>query len=327
MALYIAEIVTIVRHKKFHKSSFYALFVVRAIPDLLYVLNSFYGMRLPVIIGAVLYPIYSKFPNWMLVMFFFLGGHTLQANNLVTAFILLNRLTAIAMPTKHEKIWQHFVPFITILVYFMPTLFCCPAFKIDAILILNDPNSTTDRSFFVVNDGDETYAFYLIFISAVFSLIFLILCVLLNICTFVAYKLHMKKVRTNENNFDDVEKKLLFYALATFLGHTLVTSMFLIYIITDSKTQAMLIVYYPLIMDTGTVVLSSWLLLWASGTFRQQLIKDFAIIRITNIQNIRVHAIAGPRNNNHRPVGGAVRHQLQTRFSSSVQQQLPAILT
>ncbi|KAI3416445.1 hypothetical protein GPALN_005980 [Globodera pallida] len=57
--------------------------------------------------------------------------------------------------------------------------------------------------------------------------------------------------------------------------------------------------YYPLIMDTGTVILSSWLLLWASGTFRQQLIKDFAIIRKINIQNIRGVAMKGPRNNNH----------------------------
>ncbi|KAI3417592.1 hypothetical protein GPALN_013313 [Globodera pallida] len=104
MALYIAEIVTIVRHKKFH-NSFYALFVMRAIPDLLYVLNSFYGNRLPSIIGAVLYPIYSKFPNWMLAMFYFIAGHTFQANNLVTAFILLNRLTTIIMPTKHEMIF------------------------------------------------------------------------------------------------------------------------------------------------------------------------------------------------------------------------------
>uniref|UniRef100_A0A183BJ89 Serpentine receptor class gamma n=1 Tax=Globodera pallida TaxID=36090 RepID=A0A183BJ89_GLOPA len=85
MALYIAEIVTIVRHKKF-QNSFYALFVMRAIPDLLYVLGTFYAERLPLIIGAVLYPIYSKFPNWMFTMFFFIAGHTYQANNLVTVF-------------------------------------------------------------------------------------------------------------------------------------------------------------------------------------------------------------------------------------------------
>uniref|UniRef100_A0A914HSR8 Secreted protein n=1 Tax=Globodera rostochiensis TaxID=31243 RepID=A0A914HSR8_GLORO len=71
--------------------------------------------------------------------------------------------------------------------------------------------------------------------------------------------------------------------------------------------------YYPLVLDAGTVMLSSWLLLWASGTFRQQLIKDFAIIRI---RTIRVGTIAGPRNNNHRAVGGAVGHQ----YISSVQQ-------
>uniref|UniRef100_A0A914HTP1 Serpentine receptor class gamma n=1 Tax=Globodera rostochiensis TaxID=31243 RepID=A0A914HTP1_GLORO len=285
-ALYIAEIVTIVRHKKFN-NSFYALFVMRAIPDLLFVLNFFYGQRLPSIIGAVLYPIYSKFPNWMLAMFFFFGGHTFQANYLVTAFMLLNRLTAIIMPLNHEK----------------------------------DPNSTTDHSFLVYEAGDAPIINYLAYICAVFSVIFMVLCILLNICTFVAYKLHMKKVATNgNNNSDDIEKKLLFYALATFLGHALVASMFLINIITkldDWKTKAMIFVFYTLILDTGTVVLSSWLLLWANGTFRQQLIKDFAIIRI---RNIRVGAMEGPQNNNHRPVGGAVGHQLHNRFFSSVQQ-------
>ncbi|KAI3420889.1 hypothetical protein GPALN_014511 [Globodera pallida] len=78
--------------------------------------------------------------------------------------------------------------------------------------------------------------------------------------------------------------------------------------------------YYPLIMDTGTVMLSSWLLLWASGTFRKQLIKDFPIIRIRNIQNNRIDAIEGPRNNNHRAVGGAIGHQY---ISSG--QQVPTI--
>ncbi|KAI3416444.1 hypothetical protein GPALN_005979 [Globodera pallida] len=197
MALYIAEIVTIVRHKKFN-NSFYDLFVMRAIPDLLFLLNSFYGQRLPFTIGA-LYPIYSNFPNWMLAMYYFLNGYTFQANLLATTFILLNRLTAIAMPIKLEKI---------------------------------------------------TY----------------------------------------------------------------------IWLVDDWKARLMTASYYPLIMDTGTVLLSSWLLLWASGTFRQQLIKDFAIIRKTNIQNIRVGPIEVPRNNNYLTVGGAVGHQ----YISSVQQ-LPTI--
>uniref|UniRef100_A0A914HST0 Serpentine receptor class gamma n=1 Tax=Globodera rostochiensis TaxID=31243 RepID=A0A914HST0_GLORO len=323
MALYIAEIVTIVRHKKFHKS-FYALFAMRAISDLLYVLVSFYGDRLPTIIGAVLYPIYSTFPNWMLAMFFFLSGHTFIANMLTTAFIILNRLTAIIMPIKHEKIWQNFLPFITIFVSLVPTLLFLPMFKMNAILILNDPNSTTDRSFIINEAGDLPYGHYLAYICAVSSVIFMALCVLLNIGTFVAYKLHTKQADTNVNNFNDIKKKLLVYAMATFLGHALVASLFFIPLIIqihlDPKAMAMFFVYFPLVMDAGTVVLSSWLLLWASGAIRQQLIKDFTIIRKTNIQNNRVGPMDGLRNNNHRPVGGAVGQQ----FQSSVGQ-LPTV--
>ncbi|KAI3408426.1 hypothetical protein GPALN_010352, partial [Globodera pallida] len=153
MALYIAEIVTIVRHKKFY-NSFYALFVMRAIPDWLCVLNSFYAQRLPSIIGSLLYPIYSKFPNWMLAMDLFIAGHTFQANNLVTILILLNRLTAIIMPIKHEKMWRRFLPLLTIFVFCVPILTCWPAFKENGIIQLNDPNSTTDHNFIMAEAGD-----------------------------------------------------------------------------------------------------------------------------------------------------------------------------
>uniref|UniRef100_A0A914HTP6 Serpentine receptor class gamma n=1 Tax=Globodera rostochiensis TaxID=31243 RepID=A0A914HTP6_GLORO len=260
-ALYIAEIVTIVRHKKFH-NSFYALFVMRAIPDLLYVLNCFYGNRLPFIFGAVLYPIYSKFPNWMLAMFYFIVAHTFQANNLVTIFILLNRLTAIIMPTKHEKLWRRCLSFITIFVLCVPILTCWPAFKMNVIIRLKDPNSTTGRIFSITEAGDEqSTTNYMMRIDAVFTVIFLILCVLLNICTFVAYKLHMKKVSINVGiNFDDIKKKLLIYALTTFLGHAFVASLFLIPIINNidvTKTLTIMYIYLSLVIESGTVVLSS----------------------------------------------------------------------
>uniref|UniRef100_A0A914HU22 Serpentine receptor class gamma n=1 Tax=Globodera rostochiensis TaxID=31243 RepID=A0A914HU22_GLORO len=303
MALYIAEIVTILRHKKFH-NSFFAFFVMRAIADLLYELDSFYGYRLPSIFGAVLYPVYSKFPNWMFAMYYFLAGHTFQANNLVTIFILLNRLTAIIMPIKHEKLWRKLLPILTIFVFCVPILTCWPVFRMDGIIQMRDPNSTTDRNFIISDAGDAPYTKYIAYIDTVFSAIFMIICVLINICTLIAYKFYVKKVDANwNNNGDEIEKKLLINAMTTFLGHALVASLFLIFIITNNvhgpKTKATLSVYYPVIIDTGTVVLSSWLLLWTSGTLRQQLLKDFGIIRINNVQNIRVDAQERYRNNNN----------------------------
>uniref|UniRef100_A0A183BID7 Secreted protein n=1 Tax=Globodera pallida TaxID=36090 RepID=A0A183BID7_GLOPA len=73
----------------------------------------------------------------------------------------------------------------------------------------------------------------------------------------------------------------------------------------------MVYVYYSPIMDTFTVMLSSFFLLWASGNFRQQLLKDFALIRLNNVQNVRVAAREGPRNS--------------YQFHTSSIQQIPAI--
>uniref|UniRef100_A0A183CGT0 7TM_GPCR_Srx domain-containing protein n=1 Tax=Globodera pallida TaxID=36090 RepID=A0A183CGT0_GLOPA len=86
----------------------------------------------------------------------------------------------------------------------------------------------------------------------------MILCVLINIATFVAYKQHLKKVRKNgSNNGDEIEKKLLIYALATFLGHFLFASLYLVGIVLNSidpPTMPVIFIYHPLIMDTGSVV-------------------------------------------------------------------------
>uniref|UniRef100_A0A183BZ50 Serpentine receptor class gamma n=1 Tax=Globodera pallida TaxID=36090 RepID=A0A183BZ50_GLOPA len=84
----------------------------------------------------------------------------------------------------------------------------------------------------------------------------MILCVLLNIGTFVAYKLHMIKADINGNTFDDIERKLLIYALATFLGHLLFANLFLIadvINIIDPTIMVVTLIYYPLVMDTGSV--------------------------------------------------------------------------
>ncbi|KAI3407791.1 hypothetical protein GPALN_014129 [Globodera pallida] len=151
-------------------------------------------------------------------------------------------------------LWRKFLPLLTIFVLCAPILTCLPVFKMNPIIQLNNPNSTTDRNFVLFEAGDAPSIKYITLNCAVFSAIFMIICVLINICTFVAYKLRVKKVVTNGNSVYNIEQKLLVYAIATFLGHALVASLYLILIISnidDPKTKAMLYVYYPMVIDTG----------------------------------------------------------------------------
>uniref|UniRef100_A0A914H2U0 Serpentine receptor class gamma n=1 Tax=Globodera rostochiensis TaxID=31243 RepID=A0A914H2U0_GLORO len=283
MALYIAEIVTILRHKQFH-NSFYSLFIIRAIPDLLYVLDSFYGYRLPILFGSVLYPVYSLLPNWMICLVFFLTGYTFQANNLATAFILLNRLTAITLPLMHERLWRKFLPLVAIVVFCVPICSNWVMFKSEGILQKENPNNSADQSLLLYEAGDAPFLNYLNYMDAASSVIFMSVCFLINIVALTAYKRHKNKCALNPDSSDQLERKLFIYALATFSGHALIACLFIgTYIATNSQNMPMamaMYAHYPWVMDTGSVVLSSWLLLWAGDSFRQQLMKDYRIARI-----------------------------------------------
>ena len=49
-------------------------------------------------------PLYLELPRFCLVTFFFLAIHPILIGNVATAMLLLNRLTAIALPIKYEKV-------------------------------------------------------------------------------------------------------------------------------------------------------------------------------------------------------------------------------
>ncbi|KAL3080597.1 hypothetical protein niasHT_036543 [Heterodera trifolii] len=222
--LYLAEIVTILRHKQFH-NSFYALFIIRAVPDLLYLLDSFYCFRLPILFGSVLFPLYSLLPNWMIGgLPFFLTGYTFQANNLATAFILLNRLTAIAVPLKHDKLWKCILPLIGLAVFCLPICTNWPMFKMTGKLQVEANDSSPSSAASNATSAADVLSFFLY----------------------------------EEDNIG-------------------------IYIATETVNFQMvsaLLTHYPWVVDTGSVVLSSWLLLWASDSFRGKLLLDYRIPRI-----------------------------------------------
>ncbi|KAL3116997.1 hypothetical protein niasHT_002956 [Heterodera trifolii] len=91
LVIYCLQIVAICRNRQFH-NSFFALFVLRAIPDIIGVLSVYYGNCFPYLFGAVLYPIYEKLPNLARLQYYFIGSYAFEAQNIATVFMMLNPL-------------------------------------------------------------------------------------------------------------------------------------------------------------------------------------------------------------------------------------------
>ncbi|KAL3115412.1 hypothetical protein niasHT_020085 [Heterodera trifolii] len=264
--LYIAEIVTVLRHKQLH-NSFYALFIARAFADLLHTLNSYFGFKLPVAFGASLSGIYVMLPNW--------------AINLATVFVSINRLSAVMTPFSHEKLWNVVLLPVAVLVIFVtPLLALVLTFEMSVTLV---PTLKASSSSFRIGESAETnFAPLVSVICSFVATISLLICLLLNFGTLAVYKrrrrLRRRSILPIETETQRTQRKLGIYTLCTFAGHMTVSLLMIgmsicawlgFPIAVDS-----LYAQYACAMDWCTVVLSSWLLLWASSSFRQQLVAD-----------------------------------------------------
>ncbi|KAL3106252.1 hypothetical protein niasHT_013795 [Heterodera trifolii] len=130
-----------------------------------------------------------------------------------------------------------------------------PVMRMRTTIIFYDSNS------FLFEDKDpgRPNIRYNSFLKAGSSSIFLLLALLINILTFVAYK-RSKKAALNSQSAVKIEKKLLVYALLTFAGHAL-NAIFLIIIGTGILKNyfAMIYIHSPWINDLCSLVLSRFL--------------------------------------------------------------------
>uniref|UniRef100_A0A1I8AY77 Serpentine receptor class gamma n=1 Tax=Meloidogyne hapla TaxID=6305 RepID=A0A1I8AY77_MELHA len=281
LILYISEIIVIIFKKQFH-NSFYALFTLRAILDILYVLDSYYGFRLPTLFGSILLPLYSKFPQPLLSIFTVLSTYTFQGNNLATTFILLNRLTTVALPFYHEKLWHKLLPISILTSIIVPACFSFQFFNIDNIINLELDENDKTLAFQIIEKPGGNYSKIMTYFNLIFSICFLIICITISSITLF---LHNRKDETkiqNSTTNSKIQIRLLFYALITLLGHILCAILMILfwfiyqYDPTGNKPVFKAVYQqYPWVMDTSTIVLSSWSLLWASNTFRQEFIKFY----------------------------------------------------
>nr|CAD2131473.1 unnamed protein product [Meloidogyne enterolobii] len=278
MLLYLIEILTIIRHKEFH-NPFYKLVLIRSIPNILYTLDSYYCYRLTILFGNFLYPLYSQLPNWMLRLSYFLTFYTMIADFLVTILLLLNRWTAITMAMNYKKFWRKMLLPSAILVFGLPTLLYAQEFTVNGFL----QNDTSDGSFsfYLAQDFNPIYDAFPLTIC--YCVAFISISVVINIGTLISYRKHAKLTSSIKNNQqllrEKTEYKLLLYAILTFVGHAVMAfEQVLTYLVVNSNNFdfiAAVYTQYPWTMDVGSVVMPSWLLFWASDTFRQKILKDF----------------------------------------------------
>uniref|UniRef100_A0A1I8BAH3 Serpentine receptor class gamma n=1 Tax=Meloidogyne hapla TaxID=6305 RepID=A0A1I8BAH3_MELHA len=102
-------------------------------------------------------------------------------------------------------------------------------------------------------------------------------------------------MNTQQLTQEKTEYKLLLYAILTFLGHAVMAfEQVLTYLVVNSNNFDLIsAVYtqYPWTMDVGSVVMPSWLLFWASDTFRQQILKDYCPKWLKRLTRWKINSI------------------------------------
>ncbi|KAI1731306.1 hypothetical protein Ddc_00112 [Ditylenchus destructor] len=155
---------------------------------------------------------------------------------------------------------------------------------------------------FVIRQQADNYTFTLDFmkddvgfylepsvLAAGSAILFCIVCGALNIATVILYNLNVngKIVPVNNSRLDKtqqiIESRLTIYAIITFMGHfcmALYMMAMLFCCIFGEGWSFMFLATFnqlPWVSDFSTIVLPSWVLLWASNTIRELIIKELRI--------------------------------------------------
>ncbi|KAL3099675.1 hypothetical protein niasHS_003130 [Heterodera schachtii] len=165
LVIYCLQIVAICRNRQFH-NSFFALFVLRAVPDIIGIFATSYGYRLPTVFGAVLYPIYEKLPNLARLQFYFIGAYAFEAQNIATVFMMLNRMTAIKMPFLNRKLWKRLLPLAVLCSLLFPLLLTYNDLFMSTYL-LKQPNSTAFAIMEEIKEGNVSVLAPVLFIQTI----------------------------------------------------------------------------------------------------------------------------------------------------------------
>nr|CAD2175493.1 unnamed protein product [Meloidogyne enterolobii] len=287
--LYSFEVVIIITKWKDFNSSFFQLLIARAILNILNFIISF-GQRFGKV--GLFTNIYLQLPSWVLAVIFFFGYYCIHGENIATTLQLFNRLSSILWPFTYEKLWKRFLPLSVLLIFILPLTWTLQMFSQDFYARLQADNQTITIDVKTPDIKPAEYAAY----SCV---IFMSICLIINIATLFVYKTRVipQTANVTSNGLQQViEKRLTLYAFWTFVGQLLISiSTTLIYVAVmisisgvsllsvDECQNFFMAVFNQnfLVSDISTIVLPSWLLIWANGETRKHI-----FLKINSVKNI-----------------------------------------
>ncbi|KAI1702544.1 serpentine type 7TM GPCR chemoreceptor srv domain-containing protein [Ditylenchus destructor] len=273
-------------YKQFN-SAFFTLFLFRATVNLInYFVTYMYNRfgRVGILMNS-----YLKFSPLALAFWLFLNFYCYHCENLITCFILVNRLTSILFPNRQKLIWKYLLPISILLTLSLPIPFLIHAFLYHHLAyVWIDPRNNLS---FTLSYKREPGIEYISdsYLCAASAVLFLIICGFLNISAIIAYKLKKRKyenvkrgARVSKSVYaieeEKIQIRLHIYAFLTFLGQLLMCIFLIIiyqcsmiYDIKDPRSTIYLATFnqFSWISDISSIVIPAWLILWASTLLRE----------------------------------------------------------
>uniref|UniRef100_A0A914ICS5 Serpentine receptor class gamma n=1 Tax=Globodera rostochiensis TaxID=31243 RepID=A0A914ICS5_GLORO len=305
-ALYCLELSVIITNFARFSSPFFVLVAVRTISGLASYVNAFFAHRFGKI--GLFLSVYLQLPRIVLAFLQFVVYYSFHVENLLTAFLLLHRCTAILCPIKYKTFWRRRSTLLIAVAFVLPLPFTVPIFNLDMFVHVQRDNVT-----FTLDDHKTENELNSTEIAAWSAVIFGIVCLLLNVATLFAYKMRAHSQQPIDKN----KRKITIYTVATFFGQ-LIMAIFMIFVyltatnflddqnnrysllqkwfgITLEQNDILFLAnfnQYPWVNDLATVVIPAWLLLWASNKMREILVKKIKFIHF-----FERHAVGVPVTN------------------------------
>ncbi|KAL3121928.1 hypothetical protein niasHT_003360 [Heterodera trifolii] len=207
------------------------------------------------------------------------------------------------------KLWRVGLPFVVAFSLILPLPFTAPNFGLDMYIHIQNDNVT-----FTIDDHKTTNEINNSEIAAFSAVIFVIVCLLLNLATLLAYKMRSYYQQNGQDAAN--ERKMTIYAVATFFGQLLMAMhMFFIdltatifvdehnnrfsyvqewFNISSEQNDTLFFANFnqnPWINDLSTVVIPAWLLLWCSSKLREIIAKKLKFSNRNPENTIHIHQI------------------------------------